>query len=186
MSKLVDFNFEQLSRIGNDQATYTQENIMNTNSSNYVLFNPFENKCNGGLDFATQQPNVFVNRSTRGIGPLGCNVQESSLLKKSELTNPNEKLTLHERPYKSIPFLGRGSVDVYEENKMRLGDTFKEKKSVSQLNEKPQFDVQQYPMQNELKKQYKTSKIETDVNPQWIRGGLDSRLLYQNIEYSKK
>ena len=76
--------------------------------------------------------------------------------------------------------------DVYEENKMRLGDTFKEKKSVSQLNEKPQFDVQQYPMQNELKKQYKTSKIETDVNPQWVRGGLDSRLLYQNIEYSKK
>jgi hypothetical protein len=69
---------------------------------------------------------------------------------------------------------------------MRLGDTFKEKKSVSQLNEKPQFDVQQYPMQNELKKQYKTSKIETDVNPQWVRGGLDSRLLYQNIEYSKK
>ena len=41
-------------------------------------------------------------------------------------------------------------------------------------------------MQNELKKQYKTSKIETDVNPQWVRGGLDSRLLYQNIEYSKK
>ena len=128
MSKIFGFNFEEMSRIGNDPTVYTQENIMNTNAANYTIFNPFENKCQGGLDFATKQPNVFVNRSTGGIGPLGCNVNENSLLKKSILTNPNEKLTLHERPYKCVPFLGRGNVDVYEENKLRLGDTFKEKK----------------------------------------------------------
>ena len=65
MSRLVNFNFNELSRINNDSAVTTQEHIMNTNAANYRLYNPYENKCMGGLDFATKQPNVFVNKSTK-------------------------------------------------------------------------------------------------------------------------
>jgi hypothetical protein len=186
MTRMVDFAFHQLSRINQDESAYTQENIMNSNMANYTTYNPYSNTCLGGLDFAVKQPNVFVNKSTYQLGPLGCNVADNSLLKKSILTNPNVKLTLHERPYKTVPFLGKGNVDVYQENKLRLGDTFKEKKSVSQFNEQCFFDVGKYPMNTNVKKKMQQSKIESDVMPQWMRGGTDSRLLYQNVNYCKK
>jgi len=32
MTQMVDFAFNQLSRIGQDEATHTQENIMNSNN----------------------------------------------------------------------------------------------------------------------------------------------------------
>jgi hypothetical protein len=186
MTRTFDFTFNQLSRIGQDESTYTQENLMNTSISNYMIYNPYSNKCLGGLDFAVKQPNVFVNKSTYQIGPLGCNVKDSTLLKNSVLTNPNEKLTLHERPYKTIPYLGRGNVDVYNENKLRLGDTFKEKKSVSRFNEQCFNDIDKFPIHSDIKEKKFKSKLETDVDPLWMRGGTDTRILYQNVDYCKK
>lgn len=186
MSRIVDFTFNQLSRIGQDDSAYTQEHLMNTHMADYTTYNPYSNKCLGGLDFALKQPNVFVNKSTYQLGPLGCNVKDNSILKKGLLTNPKVKLTLHERPYKTVPFLGKGNVDVYQENKLRLGDTFKERKSVSQFNEQCFFNVEKYPMHSEIKKRLAQSKIEDDVHPHWSRGGTDTRLLYQNIDYCKK
>lgn len=183
---MIDFTFNQLSRIGQDDSAYTQEHIMNTNMADYTTYNPFSNQCGGGLDFAVKQPHVFVNKSTHQLGPLGCNVKANSLLKKGLLTNPKVKLTLHERPYKTVPFLGKGNVDVYQENKLRLGDTFKERKSVSQFNEQCFFNIEKYPMHSEVKKRLAHSKIEDDVHPTWMRGGTDTRLLYQNIDYCKK
>jgi len=79
---MVDFAFHQLSRINQDESAYTQENIMNSNMANYTTYNPYSNTCLGGLDFAVKQPNVFVNKSTYQLGPLGCNVADNSLLKK--------------------------------------------------------------------------------------------------------
>jgi len=186
MTRTFDFTFNQLSRIGQDESSYTQENIMNTSIANYTTYNPYSNQCLGGLDFAVKQPNVFVNKSTYQLGPLGCNVRDNSILKKSILTNPNEKLTLHERPYKTVPYLGKGNVDVYNENKLRLGDTFKERKSVSQFNEQCFNDLDNYPLNEELKEKLYKSKIETDVDPLWMRGGTDTRILYQNVDYCKK
>jgi hypothetical protein len=186
MTRTFDFTFNQLSRIGQDESVYTQENIMNTSIANYTTYNPYSNQCLGGLDFAVKQPNVFVNKSTYQLGPLGCNVRDNSILKKSILTNPNEKLTLHERPYKTVPYLGKGNVDVYNENKLRLGDTFKERKSVSQFNEQCFNDLDNYPLNEELKEKLYKSKIETDVDPLWMRGGTDTRILYQNVDYCKK
>ncbi len=77
-------------------------------------------------------------------------------------------------------------MDVYQENKIRLGDTFKEKKSVSQFNEQPFQDIANYPMQEDIKKKIQGTKIEADVNPLWMRGGTDTRILYQNVDYFKK
>ena len=185
MSRIIDFGFDKLSRLGNDEEVFTQDNIMNNNISNYLTYNPYSKSCNGSFNVAYNQPNIFINKSTFQVGPLGCNVNDSSILTKWELTNQNVKLTLHERPYKTVPFLGNGNVDVYKENKIRLGDTFIEKKSVSKLNEKCFNNLGKYPMNDGLKNKLKNSKIEGDVNRAWIRGGVDSRVLYKNTEYSK-
>lgn len=185
MSNFIDFGFNSLSRLGNDDEVSTQDNIMNNNMSNYMTYNPYPKSCNGTFDFAYKQPNVFINKSTYQVGPLGCNVNESSVLTKGELTNPKIKLTLHERPYKTVPYLGNGNVDVFKENKIRLGDTFKEKKSVSKLNEKCFNNLGKYPMNEGLKHKLESSKIEDDTHLKWIRGGIDSRNLYKSSDYSK-
>ena len=185
MSRLVNFKFNELSRIGNDESTYTQEHLMNKQASSYNTYNPFSNKCLGGLDLALNQPNVFINQSTHQIGPLGCNVSDSNLLRKGNLTKQNVKLTLHERPYKCVPYLGRGNVDVYQENKLRLGDTMKEKKSVAQFNEQNYLNLDNYPIHEDIKENVKKCEMEQDVHPSWVRGETDTRLLYQNIAKKK-
>ena len=67
MSTLVNFNFDELSRIGNDSTAYTQENILNIQHANYMTFNPYHMDCKGAMEFATSQPNIFM-KGTNGIG----------------------------------------------------------------------------------------------------------------------
>ncbi len=180
----VDFNFDNLSRMEYDNSTFTQQNKININHANYTLFNPYNNNCNGGINFATQQPNVFVN-GTYQVGPLGCNINQSSELNKGLLTNPHIKISLHERPYKTVPYLGKGNVDVGRENEMRLGDTFKEKKSVCRINESQYINLNKYPLQGKDNMTDTSKCIEQDAVSGWIRGGSGTREMYKNGEYCK-
>ena len=182
---VVDFRFDNLTRTQYDNSTFTQGNIMNTNLANYTLFNPFNKNVNGGLNFATQQPNVFVN-GTHHIGPLGCNINQSTELEKGALTNPHIKISLHERPYKTVPYLGKGNVDVGQENELRMGDTFKEKKSICRLNESPYINLNKYPLHGRETMTDTSRCIEHDAMSGWVRGGLGSREMYKNGEYCKK
>lgn len=184
MSQVVDYVFNNMSRIGNDECTYTQNNLLNSAHSSHTLFNPYNVDCDAAMNFATKQPQMFP-KGTSHVGPRGCNVDDHSKLMKSTLTNPNLKVTLHERPYKTVPYLGRGNVDVGLENALRLGETLKEKKSAAQVGEVCQQDVNQFPMNKELRKSLADPRqlIEDDAAEGWVRGGLPSRELYKNKSY---
>ncbi len=184
MSKVVDYVFNNMARIGNDECSYTQNNLINNGHVGYTLYNPYNVDCASALNFATQQPQMFP-KGTFHVGPRGCNVDSHSTLLNSKLTNPNLKVTLYERPYKTVPYLGKGNVDVGLENALRLGETLKEKKSVSQVGEKCQQDIQSYPMRSDLKKSLSDAKqiIESDAARGWVRGGLPSREMYKNKSY---
>jgi hypothetical protein len=119
------------------------------------------------------------------LAPSGQNVNESSNLMKSKMTNLNYKISLQERSFKTVPYLGRGNADVGLENNIRIGDSLKDKKSVSQLNESCQFEVDKYPLQGNLKKNITNSKhlIEESAVDGWIRGGLPSREIYKDEKY---
>ena len=186
MSTLVNFNFDQLSRIGSDSTTFTQENILNMNHANYMTYNPYKMDCKGALEFATSQPNVFVN-GTYSVGPGGCNIAESTLLEKSILTNPHIKISLHERPYKSVPYLGKGNVDVTLENSLLWGDDLREKKSVLSVNENKNdiTNLELYPLMNPERMTDPRKHIEGSAAKDWIRGGIPSREIYKNKEYKK-
>ena len=185
MSTLVNFNFDQLSRIGNDSTSYTQENILNMNHANYMTYNPYKVDCKSALEFATSQPNIFINGGTYSVGPGGCNIAESTLLEKSVLTNPHIKISLHERPYKTVPYLGKGNVDVTLENSLLWGDNLREKKSSIQLNEKDLSGLDNYPLMNAERMTDSRKHIEADAAKDWVRGGVPSREIYKNKEYKK-
>ena len=166
-------------RIGNDDVTQSQKNIMNQHQANYSLFNPFNNDMYGCLEKSTQQPNVFIT-GTYGVGPLGCNIEESSQLQQSKNTTNNVKISLHQRSFLSIPYLGRGNVDVGRENELKFGDTFKEKKSVVQMGESAFLCLDTYPIYDKDVLMKKSS-----VESGWA-SGLNTRDMYKEKEYSKK
>ena len=93
----------------------------------------------------------MTTKGSYQIGPNGNNVDYSSKLLQSKLTNTNCKISLQERSYLTVPYLGRGNVDVGLENSLKFGTTLKEKSS-SQLNEQEYCDLKQYPLHKDLKK----------------------------------
>lgn len=184
MSKVVDFVFNNLGRMGYDEYNHTQDNVMNNAFSSYMLTNHNGVHDKQASMLHTKYPTMNM-KGTHHVGPLGHNVDESSQLINSKLTNLNCKINLQERPYKSVPYLGKGNVDVGLENSLRFGETLREKKSAVGLNEKPQCDVSKYPMNHKLKGTISnpSNLIEESAVKGWIRGGLPSREIYKEQKY---
>ena len=166
-------------RIGNDDLTLSQKNIMNQHQANYTLFNPYNNDIQSSLEASTRQPNVFIT-GTYGVGPLGCNIQESTHLQHNTNTQNNIKISLHQRSYLTVPFLGRGNVDVGKENQLKFGDTFKDKKSVVQMGETEFLNLESFPLYDKEIVMKKSS-----VESAWY-SGVNTRDLYKDKEYCKK
>ena len=184
MSQVVDFMFNNLSRIGQDSSNYTQDNIMNNAQASYNLTNLNHTNEKRALNISSTYPTMNV-KGTSQVGPYGYNVDENTKLMQSKLTNTNCKISLQERSYLTVPYLGKGNVDVGLENSLKFGDTLKEKKSAAQLNEKSYIEPERFPLQKDIKSSVNDPSqcIEESAVKGWIRGGLPSREVYKNKEF---
>jgi len=182
MSRVVDFTFNNMGRIGQDPYNYTQDTIMNNEQASYVLTN-LNGDYNKAMSVVSNFPTMNVKASNQ-YGPNGSVIDQNTKLLKSSLTNTNVKINLQERSYLTIPFLGRGNVDVGMENNLKFGDTFKEKKSAVLLTEKCQNNIKDYPFHKKLKSSLGDSnkRLEESAVKGWVRGGLPSREIYKNKE----
>jgi len=183
MSQVVDFVFNNISRIGTDDYNFTQENIMNRSHLGYSTTNFSELNDNKAINLASSHPTMNLKGGFQ-VSPNGGNVDESGELIHSKLTNLNFKINLQERTFKTVPYLGRGNVDVGLENDLFKGDTLREKKSAVKINESCQVDVNKYPMQKQMKGKLSSKHIiEESAAKGWVRGGLPSREIYKNEKY---
>ena len=184
MSQVVDFVFNNLSRIGQDDYNYTQENLMNNSHLNYFTTNYKDMNDKTAIDLASSHPTLNMKGGVQ-LATNGSNVNESSDLINSKMTNLNFKINLQERTFKTVPYLGRGNVDVGLENNLKFGDTFKEKKTDINFNEQCQFDVKSYPLNKKLRGELTDCKkiVEESAVKGWIRGGLPSREIYKDSKY---
>jgi hypothetical protein len=101
-------------------------------TSNYFLDDPKRDH----VHFATSQPNI-MNNANNGINPGVVDV-ESNLLLKREQERSLEKLHLLQRPFLTVPYLGRGTVDPVIESQLRQGEMISQFKSVNTIRI-PQF-----------------------------------------------
>lgn len=181
----MSYIFDNLSRIGNDNIDVSQRNVQNLNLANYNLLNYFAADCTMSrpIDFATSQPNVFFNGSHQvGIG--GCNIDTNSKLTiGSENTYNKDKLSLNERPYKTVPFLGRGKVNPILESQLMQGDNFTNRRSVNMLSEQCYMAYSNTPLLPVLEATLNNSAnfIEGVAVDGWVRGGVPARQLVRDM-----
>ena len=178
MSTLHSYAFNNMASLGSDMTDQTQNNMQNTKFGSYSVSNYFSQSTDSQIQFACQQPGVNIHNM--GISSSVID-NESALLNKSEQERPLEKLQLFQRPFSTVPYLGRGGGDPTIETQLWVGEATHGLKSVNTISELPYIDYKTYPMQASLQSQIAnpSNYVEEMALNGWIRGGSDSRNMEQ-------
>jgi hypothetical protein len=170
--------FSALSRIGDDQAGLTQEMAQNSKFHDYMVQNFYAQDCamKRPIEFATSQVNVnYVaagGETGKQVGIGGCNVDQNSALLMGLSTHPRSRLSLLQRPFVTIPFLGKGSVDSDLETQMLQSKMISARKSEMMTSELSYMPVSNYPLIPSISR--KISNPDYLVE-KWTRGGDSTR-----------
>ena len=175
------YTFDNMSRIGLDSCNLDQTSIQNIVACNYMTQNYYASDCSmkNPIDLATSQPGIMYNGGY-GSGAGGCNINDSSkLLIGTIQTHPKCNINLFHRPFATVPYLGRGSVNPVMEAQILQGEQNVKKNSVLNLGEKTTIKYQQTPLLPAVSNKINdpSYKIESMASDGWVRGGLPSREL---------
>ena len=188
MANVSSYTFQSSNRIGLDDCNKSQTDIQNIASCNYLTQNYFASDCSmkTPIQLATTQPGIMYNGGYNS-GAGGCNIDTSSMLQIGTIqTNPRCRIDLFQRPFATVPFLGRGSVNPVMESQIQQGEQIVNKRSVNNLSEKSYIKYHQTPLVPAVKQRMDTSKIENDASEGWIRGGVPSRELTRDGDFLNK
>ena len=187
MAYVSNYTFDNMSRIGNDSCCIDQNTIQNSQASTYMLQNYFAKDCSmkNAKSLATSQPGINYSGSM-GLAAGGCNVEESSrLLLGGIQTHPRCRIDLFQRPFATVPFLGRGSVDPILEAQIKQGESITNKRTITKLPEQSYLRYHTTPLIPSVKQtiQNPANLVEGVAANGWIRGGLPSRELTKDSNY---
>jgi hypothetical protein len=188
MANVSGYTFQNMSRIGLDDCNKSQTDIQNVASCNYTTQNYFASDCSmkNPINLATSQPGIMYNGGYNS-GSGGCNIDDSSKLQIGSIqTHPRCHIDLFQRPFATVPYLGRGSVNPIMESQIQQGEQIVNKKSTSNLSEKSYIKYHQTPLLPAVQEKIKNSSIESDASQGWIRGGVPSRELTRDSDYFNK
>ena len=79
MANYSGYTFDNMSRIGLDECSLSQDMIQNVSACNYMTQNFFASDCSmkKPIDLATTQPGIMYNGGYN-VGAGGCNINDSS------------------------------------------------------------------------------------------------------------
>ena len=179
MATVNNYYFNNLGRIGEDSTDITQRTVSNTKFANYMLSNYVSDKLsNSHVNFATQQPTMMFSGTAHGRG-IGAAVidADSSLLISTTNERPLEKLQLMQRPFATVPYLGRGGGDPTLEAQLQQGEIVHDKKSVSTVTEQSFTGFTMFHSDDKMAQRASdpTKSIEEAAMDGWVRGGMASR-----------
>lgn len=189
MSNVSSYTFNNMSRIGLDQCYQSQTEIQNVFANNYTTQNYFASDCTmkNPIELATSQPGINYTGGYN-VASGGCNIMESSdLLIGTIQTHPKCHIDLFQRPFSTVPYLGRGSVNPIVESQIMQGEQLTNKRSVNNLSEKSFIKYHHTPLLPAIQQNISnsSSNLEDDASNGWIRGGLPSRELTRDKDYLK-
>ena len=187
MAYVSNYTFDNMSRIGNDKCCIDQESIQDSQACTYLLQNYFAQDCSmkNAKSLATSQPGIIYSGGF-SLGAGGCNVEDSSrLLIGGIQTHPRCRIDLFQRPFATVPYLGRGAVDPILESQIQQGETITNKRSITKLTEKSYLNYHTTPLIPEVKEtiQNPSYLVEGVASEGWIRGGVPSRELTRDKDF---
>lgn len=190
MANVSSYTFQNMSRIGLDDCNKSQTDIQNVASCNYQTQNYFASDCSmkNPISLATSQPGIMYNGGYN-TGAGGCNIDNSSkLLIGSIQTHPKCHIDLFQRPFATVPYLGRGSVNPVMESQIQQGEQIVNKKSTSNLSEKSYIKYHHTPLLPAVQQRISNpaNQIENVASDGWVRGGVPSRELTRDNDYFNK
>jgi hypothetical protein len=102
---------------------------------------------------------------------------ESLLLLKPEQEREFEKVQLFQRPFATVPYLGKGSCDPTVESRLQQGEMVSGMKSVSTIMEQSFTNYSLYPVDNNMEKRTTDPSytVEESALNGWVRGGSITR-----------
>ena len=175
-----------MGRIGADAVDNTQRTMYNTRFANYTLSNFFSENLSGAhVDFATSQPNVMFN-GVSGVGVHSGSVDVDSMLLLNQTKERSlEKLQLNERPFLTVPYLGKGSCNPVLESQLLQGEHNGDKKSVSTIMSKSFMDYSLYPTDEKMEEQVSNPAhtIQEAALEGWVRGGMLTREMAGDVDF---
>jgi hypothetical protein len=189
----------QLTGLGSDEDYIDQQSIQDMNACNYTLQNFYlgDAGMSKAKEMATRQPFVMYNRAGYGMEGGGANVdQNSRLLLGSIQTHPKCRIDLFQRPFVTVPYLGRGSVDASVEYEILQGESSTNRRSQTYLMDKDYMKYHTTPLIPDLdlntsvfrgkgssSMQDPRHLLEDSADKNWIRGGIPSRDLTKDTDY---
>jgi hypothetical protein len=179
MATLSTYTFNNMGNLGSDVTDQSQKTVYNTRFTNYTLSNYFsEVASDSHVRFAINQPTLnFTGRAHgKGLSASGVDV-DTNLLMKTEQERALEKLQLFERPFLTVPYLGRGSADPTLESQLLQGEMISDKKSTSTIMEKSFAPYSLYPMDSKMENFVNDPKntVQEAALDGWTRGGAATR-----------
>ena len=187
MASVSSYMFDNMSRIGLDDCNKSQTDIQTVAACNYTTQNYFASDCSmkNPISLATTQPGIMYNGGYN-VGAGGCNIDDSSKLQIGTIqTHPRCHIDLFQRPFATVPYLGRGSVNPVIESQIMQGEQLVNKRSVNNLSEKSYIKYHQTPLLPAIKEKMTNpaNQIESVASEGWIRGGVPSRELTRDVNY---
>jgi hypothetical protein len=168
----TDGSIQNLDRLGADKTDGTQRNIQNKKYTNHVLENYSSTfTSDKHINFALS--NLTVNfKSTLG-GLPGEAVDQENKLKPTY--QHFENIQLHQRPFLTVPYLGKGPGNVDIESTLKQGDSIRDRKTT--IMDKEFMDYSKYPLNEDLKSRFNdpSKSIEELAMDGWTRGGASTR-----------
>jgi len=187
MASVYDYTFNETTRVGDDRCDISQRNLQNSGAATYILDN-FRPACpmSNAIEFATSQPNVNFTGSHQ-VGINGCNIDNNSELSITKITKPKCRISLLQRPFATVPYLGRGQSNPVLESKLLQGDLANNRKSANPSSEVCYIGYQNTPMIPSLQNTITNpaNLCESSAAEGWIRGGLPSRDLTRDKDYAR-
>lgn len=186
MANNSNYMFNNLTGLGQDKCYLSQTEIQNKSGLDYTVFR-MPSTINSAADLALSNGmNITGGKNTTGIE--GASVEESNnLLLGSRGTHAQSKLSLRERSYVTIPYLGRGEGNVNVESTLMHGEEhFENKKSLYPVSEESYIQYSNTPLISDIESKITDPKYLVEgTHNGWIRGGLPSRELNRDNKVNK-
>ena len=185
----VSLNLYNQSRLIHDNCEFKTYNRQSKIIGNYMVNNLTSLGCENNISkIVFEQPNIYYRDGYGNSSLNGCNIDKDSCMRNgSMITNQgNNPQQLFERPFLTVPYMGRGVGNSCTESELLTGDQTGTKRQCNTLSE---ITIDNYftPLVSCLQSNVQNPQnlIPEVAKTGWVRGGVPSRQIVKNINYSR-